>query len=362
MESNKPRELWQRILVILSVLANVITAATFIFRDSLIWLGHWLLWSWLAILVIGLSAYLFIHIRRLNSKIRKLEEHLSSANTKTNDGDLLSFINIFERSTFGTRLGVRRNIKKALANFAVERFIHSQCSSIFVESGTLSVFLMLKLMQRHPSFQDICIVTNNIAAAIVAIAREKTATGLLHHVDKIREWEAHWPKDNPTKVHLIEGTVLDDYCATIPAALLDSVSGLNEDEGFRKVIDTLKERKVAHVIMMITSFDAEMGPRAVSAGMRNFKKCLMKYVIDNREVHLTILGEVQKLLGPCVRGKPASPQYWMKLKGQRRVSVILGCPDGYEEGNILQARKILRDIESSGATTFLVNENGYEIR
>lgn len=260
-------------------------------------------------------------------------------------------------SKFGSRLSsVSCDAKSAIADYCTKpesNFWKSE-DVVFIESGTLPVFMVLALYRRCDSMmRPKLLITNNLACSTIIMMAEQS------------ENESHilYPEDEPSNSILIGGRILADYAATIPEDLFEKDEG-----GFwqsDKIVEYFNHKGVSHIIMMCSKLTKTDGPCAVSLSMRRFKKLLLRYVVENPEVRISILAEAEKLVGR--RGQPADAvdlpgsedaHYWENLLRSGRVTIISAISSEMSSAEVGLAKREMRALHKAGASCILLEMNG----
>ncbi len=260
-------------------------------------------------------------------------------------------------SKFGSRLSVSSTAKLNIAKYCAKSDFWKSEDVVFIESGTLPVYIMVSLyLDADPVTRPKLVVTNNLACSTIAMMA-KPAEGSSYTT---------YPEDRPADCILVGGRVLDDYAATMPEDLMEE-----QDMGYwqsDRLLDYFHHKAVNHVIMMVTRMGRVDGPCAVSLPMRRFKKLLLRYVNENPNVHLSILAESEKLAGR--RGWQAdavdlpesgTARYWEDLLQSGRVTVIAANSPEMPPDQLGLVEREIRAMRDAGASCVLLNEEGIEV-
>ena len=263
--------------------------------------------------------------------------------------ELRSLLIYFANSKFGQRLTVSQEAKRNIARHLVTSGFWTANEAVFLESGTLPVYMVYELFsQNRPDSIPKMIVTNNIAAATIAMMGKRTG---------FDQSQTTISFEVPTNIVVMDGIIMEDYAATIPEALL---RGLDSSLRVSKqVIASWKTRGLFHMIMMATRLSAEVGPCALSPPMRRFKRSMLRYVLDNPGVRLSVVVEAEKLVGR--QGEPAGSRYWKDLLARKQVYVISACSPEMRPDDIRLAKRELNSMTRQGASVLLLDEKGCEV-
>jgi hypothetical protein len=261
-------------------------------------------------------------------------------------------------SKFGARMLVSESTKIRISEYCMQSDFWRSEDVVFIESGTLPVFMTLALYRYHdPLNRPKLIVTNNITCSTITMMTEQS----------LSESRALYPDDKPVNSILIGGQILDDYAATMPEDLLDGGEGL-----YWRSMDLIKyfqSKKVNHIIMMVSKLNREEGPCAVSNSMRRFKKLLLRYVSETAYARLSILAEADKLT--VRRGWAADKadlpkvefqNYWDKLLEEKKVEIIAAISAEMTNAQIDMAVHEMKKLETAGAKCVLLGTNGKPIK
>jgi len=279
--------------------------------------------------------------------------HVRSASFRIGADDL-SVLHYPSWSKFGRRMSISTHAKATIATYCTSTKFWKPEDVVFIESGTLPVFMVLRLYhQCDPLQRPRLIITNNLGCLAVAMMAEESGG----------ESYALFPDDAPMNCILIGGGVLDDYAATIPEDLI----GAGESPAWetKKMVEYLRGKAVNHVIMMMSKLTCEDGPCAVSSPMRRFKKLMLRYVTENASARLSILGEADKLVGR--RGWPAdtidlpgveASSYWPDVLRGGRTEVIAAISPEMSVAEIGLAKREIRALRGAGAVVTLLDKEG----
>jgi hypothetical protein len=257
-------------------------------------------------------------------------------------------------SKFGSRMLVSESAKIRISEYCVQSGFWKSEDVVFIESGTLPVFMTLALYRYHdPLSRPRLIVTNNITCSTITMMTEQF----------LSESRALYPDDKPVNSILVGGQILDDYAATIPEDLLDGGENLYLQS--KDLIGYFQSKKINHIIMMVSKLNRQEGPCAVSNSMRRFKKLLLRYVTETVYARLSILAEADKL---TVRRGWAADQadlpgiefqnYWDKLLAEKKVEIISAISAEMTSAQIEMAIHEIEQLESAGAKCVLLGVNG----
>lgn len=286
------------------------------------------------------------HTRLMNAswgfkdEIKAYIAALSNSKNKM-EGTINELCEVLSRSKFGQRLCLEKNAKKRLAEYCIHNDFWRTDDIVFIESGTIPVYLMLELINHKKNWPK-GLLTNNI---FVAIAGATDFSNLFSRTDIIHALEQQ------SNVMLLGGSVLEDYSATIPEDIYISTDDLFSND----LLNTCDSHNVNHLIMMVTRLTPEEGPCAGTYPTRNFKRSIMKYVLDKSTSRLSILLEADKLVARS--GEPVDKHLWKKLKETRRVTLLCAVSGEMQEGDYGLLRRRLKQLEGDGVRVILVENN-----
>lgn len=277
------------------------------------------------------------------------------------EADTEAFVKYVKSSHLGRRLAVRETAKTIIANYCVRKPLWKEDDVVFLESGTLPIFMAFDCYrQRGAGPRPAYLITNNLACSIIAVMERSPGN----------EAQPYFPEDRPINVSVLGGRVLDDYAGTIPEDLLTDDAGESGGPpiwGSEDVFAYLKSKKVNDVIMMVTKLTSGEGPYAASPHMRRYKKLLLRYVSGNN-ARLTICGEADKLVEGY--GLPADQEqlapadahrYWPDVLRERKVTVISALSPNLPRAKETQVKEEIMKLRAAGASAVLLDLEGNEI-
>jgi len=271
---------------------------------------------------------------------------------------VLSFSSL---ASFGNRLEVSWRAKAIIARFfSGEGFWRAE-DGVFLESGTLPVYLIAEMYRRLETRQrPRLIVTNNLGCAMLAI------TGIEGPLSEaLRHEPSYWvfPADLPSAIILTNGIILGDYAATVPSEFFESNEGGSDAPS---AFSYLEGGAVSHVVMMVSRISLQDGPCAASVPMRRFKKRLLEIVAGDPKKRLTICFEAEKISGR--RGWPACSvdeddiQLWPRLLGSGRVTLLCAYAEDTDDASIGLAKREMAAMQDAGAVCILLDEAGEPVK
>jgi class 3 adenylate cyclase len=276
-----------------------------------------------------------------------------------------TFLGNFGYSQFVRRLAVCADAKRDLARFAVDEALWSADESVFLQSGTISVYLMSELLRRgRPDQRPPLIVTNSTVLPLM---------GALAGVQD-DDSQIVYPDDDSLSVALenasrvaaappilaIGGVFMENAAAVIPRGFFandDKLRSACDD-----VLSICAANDIKHVVMMMTGFRSHHGPFAVSDGWRKFNKVLMHFVAHQPSCRLTLFAEADKVIK--LVGDPADDVdlpidggdrlLWPSLRREPRVKVVIaeGSPLNTADDGFV--RRQLAELDASGLSTAFI--------
>ena len=261
-------------------------------------------------------------------------------------------------SQFGSRMEVTKDAKEILGDYCVKTGFWKADDVVFLESGTIPVYMIDRLYQEgEQASRPQLLLTNNVVCSGIA---------MMAHASGGETFRIH-PRDEPMDIILTGGRVFDDYGATIPEDFVSEGANFSQSA---ELTELLKAKGANHVVMMVTRLTKGEGPCAGSEGMRRFKKLLLRYVATNENVRLSILAEAEKLAA-LRRGRSADTvelpneqmtYYWETvLKRGPTIIVALSRTLTTDEVNLVLAKHELSQLRQAGASCTLLDPDGSEI-
>jgi class 3 adenylate cyclase len=260
---------------------------------------------------------------------------------------------------FGRRLAVSWSSKAALAKYCVTAGFWQPEDGVFLESGTIPVYLLAEMYRSLDARQrPRLLVTNNLGCAILGIRAIES-----HLRDVLKQDASYWvfPDDLPSEIILTNGRILEDYAATLPTEFFESAEQVVDASG---AFSYLQGKLVSHIVMMVSRITHVDGPCAASTPMRRFKKRLLEVVMQDESKRMTILFEAEKLSGRrgwpayTVDGEPGDAHLWNGLLSTGRVTLICACSEDLDEASAGLARREMTAMQQAGATCVLLDCEG----
>lgn len=267
----------------------------------------------------------------------------------------------FRYSQFVRRLVICADAKRAIARYAVDAGLWRADDRVFLESGTISVYLMAELLRRGTTEQiPNVVVTNSTAVPVmVALSHVSADESEIVYPDErahlVATRGSETPAPPPTVVTL-GGMVLEHSASMLPLEF--AVDGSELDAlACDRVTRLWDEQRISHVFMMMTGFRVKQGPFSVSDGMRRFKKLLMWYVLNNQSCRITMVVEADKLVkvvGEAV-DKALLPinggeRVWNDLRSSGRAALIVALSQNNTEADIGYIKRQLAELEALGTS------------
>lgn len=262
------------------------------------------------------------------------------------------------RTKFYRRMFVSSMAKKVLAKHCTQTGFWKSDDVVFIESGTLPVFMVSDLYKgQNRNTWPKLLITNNLACSAIAMtSRETSRKGSVETSDV-------YPDEATLNCIHIGGQVIDDYAATIPEDLI--YTGKDTFWHTDQIVQYLESKGVNHVVMMCSRLAREDGPCAVGIPMRRFKKLLLRYVAEHPDVRLSILGEAEKFSER--EGKSADREllpedenvgYWETVLANGRTTIIAAISPKTTKDKVGRAKQIMRELQEAHATCILLDEDG----
>lgn len=271
----------------------------------------------------------------------------------------------FGYSLFARRLSVCAQAKRDLAKHAVESGLWVPKEPLFLQSGTIPVYLMAEMLRRVKSEdRPSVVITNSTVLPLMGALSEKedddsqivypdegTVTRYLRDATRVAA---------APPMFTIGGVLMENAAAVLPRGYFE------EGELLRLACEELLAvcagNKITHVMMMMTGFRPGHGPFALSDGWRKFNKTLLYYVAQQPEVKLTLFGESDKLIK--LIGEPADTvvlplhqgdqPLWPALQCSKRTTIVIaeGCTGSEADRGYL--RRQLAQVEADGMVAIFV--------
>lgn len=267
----------------------------------------------------------------------------------------------FRYSQFVRRLVICADAKRALARYAVDAGLWSADDSVFLESGTIAVYLMAELLRRGSASQIPKVVVTNSTAVPVMVALSHVSADESEivypdekaHLVATRGSESPAP---PPTVVTLGGVVLEHSASMLPHEFAVDNNELDA-AACERVTHLWDDQRLSHVFMMMTGFRVKQGPFSVSDGMRRFKKLIMWYVLVHERCRLTMVVEADKLLkvvGEAV-DKAALPlidadRVWHDLRASGRLSLIVALSRDNTPADVGYIKRQLAELEALGTS------------
>lgn len=261
---------------------------------------------------------------------------------------------------FAKRLEVSWRSKASLARYCATQEFWRPEDGVFLESGTIPVYLLAEMYRRLDlSQRPRLLVTNNLGCAVLAMT--PLQGGYPH--DVLGRDSSYWvfPDDLAFDVILTNGKILGDYAATVPAEFFEPSERVSDAAG---VFSYIESKLVSHIVMMVSRITYVDGPCAASVPMRRFKKRLLEIVLRDSDKRMTIVFEAEKLSGrrgwsACtVDGEIEDGKLWNSLLSSGRVTLICAYSEDVDEASAGLVRREMASMHRAGAHCVLLNPEG----
>ncbi|HEX7679468.1 MAG TPA: adenylate/guanylate cyclase domain-containing protein [Thermoanaerobaculia bacterium] len=270
--------------------------------------------------------------------------NLDSANVQ-----VTQLATLLAASGFGARLQVSSTAKHVISEYCGHAGFWRPDDVVFLESGTLPVYLILNLVRVwKPSMGPKKLLTNNLVAALA---------GMLGRPERVEASEVLYPLALPGNVVLWEGTVFADYAATIPGPIVRAPQAVSSSQSLHQ---HWKREGVNHLVMMATKLSAVDGPCAAGPYMKAFKRAMMAYAGRNPDVRVSLLIEAEKLVGRS--GEPVGKESWTALKASGRVAVVAALSPQMSAADTGLVHREVRMMRGDGVSVVLLDASGAILR
>ncbi len=253
---------------------------------------------------------------------------------------------VLKGSRFSRRLQIANHAKSAMARYVTEHGLWRSDDTVLMDTGTLPVYMVSRLVldRRLNELRPRKILTNNILLALI----EMKMGG-----DDIDMTQVPRLPDKPLHLVMAPGVVMENYGATMPGDLVRSKSGKTVS---RPLLNYWRRQGVSHLIMMTTRITADDGPCVVAPSIRNYKRTMMKYALEDSEVRLTIMAHAEKIVGK--REDYVGKKYWRKLIDRGNVSFICALSPGLGEADLDPIRREIERMRKMGLEVVLLDSEG----
>jgi class 3 adenylate cyclase len=269
---------------------------------------------------------------------------------------LQRFLGVTEDSQFGRQLCVSSHAKAALGIYCAVSGFWKQDEVLFLESGTIPVYLFHALCTSPEATpRPERIVTNNVACCSILLRAKNEGPK-----------KEIYPLDDQIALIMLSGQVWDDYSAILPEF---TVLGPPSEESCLSFLAFLKAQKVNRVAMMVTKLKADLGPCAVSTPMGRFKKLLLRYVCEEPSTQLVIVAEAAKFLnsrpGKPIESIPVGDSVnvglWDALARSGRVSIVSALSSELSPEETADAHREASEFFRRGIDVTLIDAEGRPI-
>lgn len=271
----------------------------------------------------------------------------------------------FGYSQFVRRLSVCAHAKRNLARHAVESGLWVPKETVFLQSGTIPVYLMAEVLRRVKSDDrpSIVITNSTVLPLMGALSEIEDDDSQVVYPDEgtvTRALRDDTRVAAAPPMFTIGGVLLENAAAVIPRGYFAEGELLRS--ACEELLSVCAANGVIHIMMMMTGFRPGHGPYALSEGWRKFNKTLLYYAAQRSDVKLTLFGESDKLIK--LVGEPADTvilpldagdqHFWPALQRNKLTTIVIAEELNSSEADRGFLRRQLAQVESDGMQAIFI--------